>query len=152
MSKSKQFRNRRIRQIEELCRKFNVGFQIQTASTGTRYFTLEDGTTVRVSDHADAYATADYTCDPAEDEYKAVKKHIQSIGGKMELNEFNIQRLADRFHDQRKVELAHAVHALLDPEAAKDHIRLVWGSATEQADREIAELEKNMRVVRRYFK
>lgn len=150
--KGKQFRSRRIKQIEDLCRKFNVGFSIQTASTGSRYFTLEDGKTIRVSDHADAYATADYTCDPAEDEYKAVSRHIRSLSDKPELNEVTAQRLADRFHDQRKVELAHAVHALLDPEAAKDHIRLVWGSATEQADREIAELEKNMRVVRRYFK
>lgn len=88
----KQFRNRRVKQIETMCEKYNVDFDLHIAQTGTHYFTIAEKT-VRVSDHADAYATADFNCDPYDsDMYNSVKKHIQANGFVSAIDQFGKQK------------------------------------------------------------
>lgn len=65
----KQFRTTRFNQIKNSARKNSISFTYKQANTGTFYVelfsdSLNETVTVRVSDHADAYATADYNCDP----------------------------------------------------------------------------------------
>jgi len=74
------------RQIEGWARRYDVAVSTHIAQTGTRYLTLiapdDEEAVVRVADHADAYATADFTVDPAIDQRKAVKAWIEEHGEK----------------------------------------------------------------------
>lgn len=76
----KQFRNRRVKQIESLCEKFNIPAHKHFAQTGTVYFTFEinnESVKYRIADHADAYGTANYNSDPYEcDDYFQFKKEL----------------------------------------------------------------------------
>lgn len=74
------------RQIERWSERYNITVREHFAQTGTRYLTLtapdDEDIVVRVADHADAYATADFTVDPAIDQRKAVKAWIEAHGEK----------------------------------------------------------------------
>jgi len=74
------------RQIEGWCKTYQINCDVHEAQTGTRYLTLETDEgikiKVRVADHADAYATADYTVDPAQDQRDSVKQWIRENGSK----------------------------------------------------------------------
>lgn len=73
------------RRLERWAERYSVTCRLKAvADTGSHYYLLtgEDGSeiTVRVSDHADVYATADYTIDPVYDQWPAVKKWITEHG------------------------------------------------------------------------
>ncbi len=73
------------RQILAWCKTYQCAAAARQAQTGTRYLTITsyDGDaqiTVRVADHADCYATADYTVDPVEDQRQAVRGWIIDHG------------------------------------------------------------------------
>jgi hypothetical protein len=72
------------RQIEGWCNRYGIDVDLRIAQTGTIYLTLSDEEgneiTVRCADHADCYATADYTVDPATDMRAAVKAWIETHG------------------------------------------------------------------------
>jgi len=75
-----------VRQIEGWARTWNIEVHGHIAQTGTHYLTLtgDDGDeiTVRIADHADAYATADYTVNPAEDQREAIRRWIHEHGSR----------------------------------------------------------------------
>jgi hypothetical protein len=63
--------DRRAERLEDLAAEIGLAARSRRASTGTVYVTAEHPRTdaritVRVSDHADAYATADYSADGVE--------------------------------------------------------------------------------------
>lgn len=72
--------------IEHLAKRWGLGVDVHFASTGSRYLTLtaDDGTSVvvRISDHADAYGTSDFTIDPYESEIAAVRDWIRQHGAR----------------------------------------------------------------------
>lgn len=78
--------NPQAAQIERMAGRYGLSVDRHTAQTGTVYLTIdaEDGESisVRVADHGDAYASADFTVDPQEDHRPAVKAWIAAHGVK----------------------------------------------------------------------
>ena len=72
------------RRIESWANAWSIDVDVHVAQSGTRYLTLAapDGAEikVRVADHADAYATADYTVNPAEDHRPVIQQWICEHG------------------------------------------------------------------------
>ena len=72
------------RQIIRRAERYQITVDEHEAQTGTRYLFLlaPDGAdiTVRVADHADAYASADFTVDPAQDDRAPVFAWIEAHG------------------------------------------------------------------------
>jgi hypothetical protein len=78
------------RYITTTAQRYGIHVREQHAQTGTLYLTLTppekpdgsraDSITVRCADHADAYATADYSVDPAEDQMDQVTRWIRENG------------------------------------------------------------------------
>lgn len=74
-----------VRLIISKAERWGLQVSEDVASTGTRYLTISDGDsdaeiTVRVADHSDAYARADYTVDPYEDDRCEVYAWIEAHG------------------------------------------------------------------------
>lgn len=151
-SSAKQFRNRRINQIETLCEKFNVEFSKHTAQTGTVYFTIADKK-IRVSDHADAYATADYNCDPFDsDHYKQIKEMIQETGESFTLTKERVKTQVNLYHSKYESEKAHALLHIYDGtiDAARRHVLTIWqGCGEEVITREVNKFESTLKAVKK---
>jgi len=76
--------NPQARQIQGWCKRYGVTADLHRALTGTIYLTLTvpngESIKVRCADHADAYATADFTVDPAIDQRAEVKAWVIEHG------------------------------------------------------------------------
>jgi hypothetical protein len=134
-----QFKKSRFNQIKKSADKFNIAFDYKQANTGTYYVELtSDSSTiiVRVADHADAYATAEFNCDPYDsDMIKGVKKWITDNGRRTTLTASNAQKIADKFKSNLEYEKAKAVWAIVDGLTDKqimDDEIAIWGEDVAQ--------------------
>lgn len=149
----KRFKKYRFEQIRKFAEKYNVSFDYKMANTGTFYIELsgeEETVTVRVADHPDAYASAEFNCDPDDcDDIARVKEWIQSNGYKDKLSSDTVYAIAEKYHIRRQYDRSMAVWDIFEKKSEEDifkHIKATWEGADEEDI--ICKFEAYMRVLK----
>jgi hypothetical protein len=89
---NKQARNRAVKQFTDRCDKLEQSYEFRQAQTGTVYITVL-GELYRFADHADAYGTANYTCDGVEGTYKGAVAHLLKAIKESNDEEIDIEKI-----------------------------------------------------------
>jgi len=106
---------RQAESFSKLAKEIGCDIKWYQAQTGTIYIEITEENfkteeivqaKYRFADHADAYATADYSCDPAEGTLSGAKKHLMDLVGfekstlnKMRKQKRDAQKVADNSID-----------------------------------------------------